>query len=133
MGGEEAAGRGRGVTGAVGDQHAWLNGRPVYCATCDRHLTELEVEKGSCLCGDERIKFGLRKKACSPTRSALLVVFDEELDEEVSDCLIAAIQMLRRVISVGPAPVDSVAMIIAREQVKHKLRNEMRDVLWPRS
>jgi hypothetical protein len=63
--------------------------------------------------------------------NGLIVTFDEELNEEWVEELKSAFMKFKNVISVELVH-DNFESHMAREQALNKLRDQMREILWPR-
>jgi hypothetical protein len=60
----------------------------------------------------------------------VLVTFDDDIREDDVEPLLAAMRLLRRVISVEPVPAD-ISGHIARERARHDLAKQLWEVLYP--
>ena len=64
--------------------------------------------------------------------SALLVTLDQDLREDDLGAVIAALRMNRHVLSVEPAPVDTLDVHIATARVRSEIGGKLMEVIWPK-
>lgn len=63
--------------------------------------------------------------------SALLVVLEENMREDDVENIIKAIQQMRQVQNVCPAPIDPLDVVIAESRVKAHLTAEILKIVYP--